>query len=906
MRDGGVAAGQIFESLKNLGLVTDADRGALDRYAQAHKDAADAVKKHQEELQKLADTFTGAAVAKEITDLATAVVKANPAGGITAAGLDALGKKLQELLGQGGNVIPVLDAMRASQISLGLVLPKAAEDWRKMAATLGQVAFLSEPIPAALGDIKFAVEGMNRELAKAPGVITLAKLQLDDLYLATHYASGATAELTKADREAITVLTQKTGSLDKALEILNKQGTLTDEQVAKVKAETAAQKDLSSALGQITQAFAQMAQVGGSSFEGLAKGIGITVSAINGSVKGFDAAKDALNAWNQEGGKTVGNAVAIAAGITSMIGAFYSLGLSIASAMNEDKVAHDFFVESNAAAKLFSGTLGEDLLKSIVATRDEIDRLTPALNGFKKTVNGIKIDEPFLVAAGAALHLTDIIKQEGGVSAKTLQEIYRSASTLFDVIKLGGKLGQDAITQLNGTIEQLGGYFEKAGGIWDKALLDLIQKSKDAGLNLQAVNDLIAGQQGKIGSGLDAVTKQIAAQSSTFDGLEKTLTDAQKAFDDLVSSGADQDRITKAGQDLLKAQDAVNAAAKTGQSEFDRLSRIALGAFNTLVASGKSPVDAMNQVGGSIDALIADAKSFGLAGNAAFTELARWRDLTKGNADLLSQIGGLNDLMAATANLGGLTADSFADLEAQGLSAYDKLLAAGFTQQEAEKELAPLLETILKLHDDQGLAIDANTQKLIDQARKDGELSKQQIDTKKVELDLLASIAKVLGADIPESFKKFAQAGTEAARQVGDAIDSTPKTVDIGVNYVPGAGLPPGAETFGGYKPALGGGAETYAMGGLVRAAKIPAQYFAAGGWPWIPKGTDTVPAMLTPGERVLSVAQNRAFERGGFGGKTTIVNVTIPVEALDSADVVGWLRRGGAKTIAREVVTHL
>jgi hypothetical protein len=55
----------------------------------------------------------------------------------------------------------------------------------------------------------------------------------------------------------------------------------------------------------------------------------------------------------------------------------------------------------------------------------------------------------------------------------------------------------------------------------------------------------------------------------------------------------------------------------------------------------------------------------------------------------------------------------------------------------------------------------------------------------------------------------------------------------------------------------------TYAGGGRVA--------YAAGGF--VPRGSDTVPAMLTPGERVLSVAQNREYERGRGGG-TVIVKI--------------------------------
>jgi len=62
-------------------------------------------------------------------------------------------------------------------------------------------------------------------------------------------------------------------------------------------------------------------------------------------------------------------------------------------------------------------------------------------------------------------------------------------------------------------------------------------------------------------------------------------------------------------------------------------------------------------------------------------------------------------------------------------------------------------------------------------------------------------------------------------------------------------------------------------MGGRVTAQGI--QYFAGGGnvLRFRPRGFDTVPAMLTPGERVLSVAQNRAYESGGGSAGAIVVH---------------------------------
>lgn len=98
----------------------------------------------------------------------------------------------------------------------------------------------------------------------------------------------------------------------------------------------------------------------------------------------------------------------------------------------------------------------------------------------------------------------------------------------------------------------------------------------------------------------------------------------------------------------------------------------------------------------------------------------------------------------------------------------------------------------------------------------------------------------------------------------------------------------------GGLGTAFGGGstaAATANRGGVIGDPSMPralvprglfrnARRFQAGG------AVDSVPALLTPGERVLSVEQNRAFERGMMGGRP--IQVTINVQ---TPDVEGFRR---------------
>jgi hypothetical protein len=78
------------------------------------------------------------------------------------------------------------------------------------------------------------------------------------------------------------------------------------------------------------------------------------------------------------------------------------------------------------------------------------------------------------------------------------------------------------------------------------------------------------------------------------------------------------------------------------------------------------------------------------------------------------------------------------------------------------------------------------------------------------------------------------------------------------------------------------------ATGGFVTANGI--QHFMAGGrvLPFVPRGTDTVPAMLAPGEIILNAAQQKGLS-GALGGVSVgAVNVVIaPPNGADGKQMV-------------------
>jgi hypothetical protein len=177
---------------------------------------------------------------------------------------------------------------------------------------------------------------------------------------------------------------------------------------------------------------------------------------------------------------------------------------------------------------------------------------------------------------------------------------------------------------------------------------------------------------------------------------------------------------------------------------------------------------------------------------------------------------GYKETLSGLTQAGWLNKEMFADYGTILTSAYDQARAGGASQQEALLAVMPLLAQMKQLHEQTGVALDANTEKLIAEAEAQGMAF--PIDPMIAVRDILLEIAKVLGATIPES-----------ARVAGEAINNLPDPPD-GVTYNRGGG---------------GGGGS-------------PDEGFAggSGGWQNFGRGTPTtlhgIEAVVRPGDPVL------------------------------------------------------
>lgn len=775
------------------------------RLGKAQEEAAKAAAAHAKAIRGLMDAFAGSTAIKSAADAIEAVT-ANERRGIT------IQKMVQSEQDKFNGILQsAIDAYKALGQEAPAALVKAYTATFNLDRLLDKIEpKLSEGLPSGLQGIGQAIE---HEVV--PPFIHLATV-VDGLPPGFEHVGRIAVPTFKEVRQQARTFGEELDDLSRAFSELAQVsgGSLSGiagwigELVGALNLADKASKQLSSSLATITGSL----KGAGTDWKSLGTGLMQAASAIAAGAAAVASATDPSHKTTEQ--TTVGGAAA-GAKVGMAFGPYGALvGAGVGALVGWWRGAH---AEWNKVATDVGKDIGMDISDGLAQQIAQLD---------KTLIGGTKAQRR---KWAEALSLDAIIQEAGGLKSSNIDKFTKQASNLFEVIKRGGEQGAQATQVLNGLITQFAGYAQKTGGLWSQTFKDLIAQSKALGLNLEAVTAAVEQQITTLASGLSAAI----AGAFPKEGIK---------LDDLGLADA--------------------------QAAFDRLSRTALASFNAIIASGKSAFEAIGLLGPAIDQLIAKHDELGLAGGAAFDQLARFRVLTTQNAELVASVGGLNDVLSALANLGGLTADALADLEAQGLDAFQKLTAAGFTENEALQQMVPFLQNVLKAHKDLKIPIDANTQALIDQATAQGLLSDEAMSTNDILLEGFKALIEAVGGTLPEAFKKMGKAAKDAAKEATDGINKIPKSVDIEVNYHPGDAkpeptpLPPPQREPGDtgyrYAAASGGVVPQYAATGK-RIARILS---------FTPKGTDTVPAMLTPGEGVLNT---RAMQMVGTDGLTAL-----------------------------------
>lgn len=539
--------------------------------------------------------------------------------------------------------------------------------------------------------------------------------------------------------------------------------------------------------GNAIAAYANLAQTG-------VAGYGALDQATDVKGRGNRAAKGAMTGMAIGGAIVPGWGHLIGAGVGALVGALRNPGFE----QEMNRIANDFGVD-----------VSEELARSI-------DKLRKEFGGDR--------------AAAEIFSLDKIIAEGGGVKDSNAPTMEKRLRDTFVMLETGKFTLDEARTVLDKNFATFAQHVRETEGLASKTFQEIVALNKTFDTNSKAIKQFVEQQTGTLGVSIANLAAPLVERNEEF---KRLIKEAQ--MDTVRAQGQGdpvQQQEATARMSSLLAQQREFAAGTA--DEFERLGVIALGAFNAAVNAGSDWLTAVEGMGPALDTLIGLQKDLGIESqNAGLAEVIRFRDLVNNNQSLVLSTQALGETMRALSSIGGLNIETLAAMEAQGVQTFDRLTAAGFSEGQALRQMKGFIVNVIEAHEQLGIPIDENTQKLIDMAQEQGILKDDGKDMAKTLKDgfkdmkegtdkLVGSIGlmvKALGADVPE-----------AVQDAIDALAKIPRDIDINARVVyndPGAPGGPSNGDSGNSGPEHGAAGGIYATG-----SRGVATWFGEGGQP--------------------------------------------------------------------------
>lgn len=435
-----------------------------------------------------------------------------------------------------------------------------------------------------------------------------------------------------------------------------------------------------------------------------------------------------------------------------------------------------------------------------------------------------------------------------------------------DQSQAGLKHFQELMDQFNEKMELLQSSLEKYGLTW----YDLNDDFKRMNLQNNAAS-LLASYQTMVSAGADP-TKVIKGMAGDFSAL-------------VISA-------VKSGQKIPAAlQPIIAQLIKMGKLS-DAAAKALMGIEETSMPALADIKDAAERYGLTLDQLGPKVRQLNITEEA--TQIAAdFKTLMDAGADFKTIMTAVpEDYAKAKKTLDDLLKEG-ADKAAQGTSKWQEYQDALAAMDGATRGMGQQVQELVNQALQYGMELPSAMKPIIEQMIEAGLLTDQ--NGKKLEDLGKLTFAVDLEKDFDTLIKKLDELIDKLSKTAG-FISGMPD-VDVDVNYKPGT-VYDGDGGWGDYtQPPV----SNAWRGGRVTTSGV--KYLAGGAEiiPFVPRGTDTVPAMLTPGEQVLTVGESREY-------RTTprAVNVYVTeqneIHALDGADVQRVMDKSGVRALRQSL----
>jgi hypothetical protein len=711
------------------------------------KAAAEAYAKKVEELgEKLSGVSQNGKSLKEIED---ALRKIGGAGGVARDQLEGIGKSLLVAVQSGQKLGPNADAL----LQRYLQFVSAAEDAAAATAFMNTELAEQERVMRILGptaqDIAVSLSDLMKAATGEGGSVDLGAMSGSRLVEYTKRLEALAAQAAATGKTvkgldvtlgaAMTEAGNRGGAVAEAVGFASSGGSnayLRAWEANNRKQEEATQKTIEwqQAMGGVASILDRIA---GSLGGGIRGEIASLAAGAAGAVAGLGNynAQIAANKAKGINGLTTGQKIqggAAAAGTAFDIYNSNKNNLSAAggamSGMSSGAAAGSAFGPYGAVIGavaggligLFSGSKFRDMAKTAgkVLGVEMTKELAQAIDATKKKL-GVGTKEASLLNISNAMDGKD--PRQFGKQVQQLLEGIADKS-------IPAKEGLEELAKDFGSISDAA---LKAGSVGDKAMVGIIKRSRELGVESPEIKDFVKGQLGSAAGGVGGMVSGLKLGTQADAEAQGTI------FATTFWASVKENGITGAA-DAFK-----DSFAKLGEN-------LAAGGFD------------ISGILGPISSLM------GLAGNEMF----------RGAADGAS---GLKAALEGVANAGYLTTDSFSAFEQQAQAAFNQAVAGGASSAQAFQTIAPLLQSLVSASGNYGINLDDATQSMIEQAKAAGIAFKTDstdrltasIDALTVALGGVPPKVDAIGQSLrglPSNVLPFPGGGSQAGDAGGDGI----------------------------------------------------------------------------------------------------------------------------------------
>ena len=380
-------------------------------------------------------------------------------------------------------------------------------------------------------------------------------------------------------------------------------------------------------------------------------------------------------------------------------------------------------------------------------------------------------------------HLGDVIN-DVGVNQKNINSLWIAAIEVIAKYEEGVFNAVDASENLDKSFKLLLEGAEDLGEEGSVAMTKFILAVRESGLEVRTVAEYTVSQLQRIPKALTDLVAGIPDYKEKFKSLNDEIARLKGELGGIEEGTAAYGEKTREIMALQRELVELTYRSERGYyksgEEVRNLGNIALHTFNSLISSGMSWTDTVEQMKEPLAALRDKYKELGVGAGGALERLFDIVGITEKHKELFTSIEANKEILEALGNSGWLTADAMESMTKQTIDYYNRLKMAGAESEEALRAIAPTLQKIYDYAEAYGMEIDEATKARIEEARAIGLVKEAEIDRVKALGDLFGRfgdrVEKIFDRLGDRMEGAFEGAGTYAGRfQHGGVIEAGPR-----------------------------------------------------------------------------------------------------------------------------------